>query len=108
LEFENHQYYNCKITLDDGREFNVNANWLHNNQLDLWQGWACDAGRLRLSVNHKFDVYSGVCENDFLGNLFGSWQPLSSPTVCKRARCDGCTDDLLISKKKFIDPSTPT
>jgi hypothetical protein len=99
LKFENHQYYNCKITTESG-EYLVAANWLHNNNLDHWQGWNCDAGFKRLCIDENFDVYSGECQNDYLGNLLGHWDPLNSPTTCKQERCTGCTDDLLIGKNK--------
>lgn len=101
--FENHQYYNCKIQLDSGETFCVSANWIHNQQLDLWQGWQCAAGQQRLMIDENFDVFSGECLNDNLGNLLSEWRPLEQPTVCKQVRCTGCTDDLLIAKSKIIN-----
>jgi hypothetical protein len=98
LKFENHHYYNCQIELDSGDTFRVSANWLHNNQLDHWQGWLCDAGYLRLHIDKDFNVHSAVCQNQSLGNLFGEWQVLDQPGMCQRERCVGCTDDLLIGK----------
>lgn len=102
MKFENQQYYNCKILLDSKDSFLVGANWLHNNQLDQWQDWSCAAGSLRLNIDEKFDVYSGECKNDYLGNLLTGWAPLTTLTVCKRNRCTGCTDDLLIEKHKNV------
>lgn len=99
--FENHQFYNCKITLDSGLEYLVSANWLHNQDLDHWQGWQCAAGQQRLMIDENFDVFSGECVNDQLGNLFSGWQPLGQPTVCKQDRCTGCTDDLITAKLKI-------
>jgi hypothetical protein len=101
LKFENHQYYNCEIETNDGEKFRVSANWIHNNGMDHWQGWQCDAGHRRLDIDKDFNVHSGVCKNDYLGNLFGQWQVLDRPTVCKRERCVGCTDDLLIAKHQI-------
>ena len=96
--FENHQHYNCEITTDNNEKFRVSANWLHNAGLDYWQGWSCDAGYQRLDIDKNFDVHSAVCQNQYLGNLFGEWQVLDQPGICKRERCVGCTDDLLIGK----------
>ena len=99
MKFENQKFYNCKVTTDSG-EYLVSANWLHNNNLDHWKGWSCDAGFKRLSIDEKFNVYSGECMNDYLGNLTESWECFNKPTVCQRDRCTGCTDDLLITKSK--------
>jgi hypothetical protein len=98
--FKNHRYYNCEITLDNGETYRVGANWLHNEKLDDWFGWTCDAGHKRISIDKDFDVRSAVCHNDYLGNIFTGWDILPVPTVCKKDRCTGCTDDLLITKKE--------
>ena len=103
MKFENHQYHNCEITLSNGEKYFIAANWMHNNHLDHWQGWNCDAGFRRLYVDKDFDVYSGECHNDYLGNLKTQWAPLDQPTTCKQQRCTGCTDDLLISKHAPLD-----
>lgn len=99
MEFENHQYYNCEIEIDDGRVYKISANWMHNNGLDYWKGWECDAGFRRLHVDKNFNVFSAQCENEYLGNLFGPWEPHTAPSICNRDRCNGCTDDLLIRKR---------
>ena len=99
--FENHRYYNCEIALDNGETYRVSANWLHNEGLDNWAGWECDAGHKRISVDKDFNVHSGVCYNDNLGNIFAEWDILSTPTICKKDRCTGCTDDLLMTKKEL-------
>lgn len=88
------------ITLDNGESFNVEANWLHNQQLDYWKDWSCDAGYHRIYIDAEQDVYGGQCLNDKLGNLETGWELLPSPTICKRDRCNGCTDDLLQLKRK--------
>lgn len=95
--FENHKNYNCKITLDSGSEFKVYANWIHNNNLDNWQGWHCDAGHTRLHIDKNFNVWSGECYNDHLGNALDTWEP-KLDTICKRDTCTGCTDDLMTAK----------
>lgn len=99
--FENHQFYNCKITLDNGKEYLISANWMHNNNLDHWEGWSCSIGYKRISINENLDVYSGQCQNDFLGNLLTEWHLLEQPTICMKKRCTGCTDDLLTEKHKL-------
>ena len=101
LQFDNHKYYNCVIQLDNGAVYRVEANWLHNQNLDHWQGWHCDAGHRRLSIDKNFNVFSAQCENDNLGNLFTEWHYPGEPTVCRRERCTGCTDDLLIKKQEM-------
>lgn len=101
MKFKNHEYYNCEITLLDNTKYRVDANWLHNEQLDSWQGWACSAGQHRLMIDENFNVYSGECLNDNLGNLFAEWQLLDKPTTCQQLRCTGCTDDLLQSKREI-------
>lgn len=98
--FENHKEYNCQITLSDSTKYRVNANWIHNSGLDDWRDWSCDAGLTRLYIDDQLDVYSGECMNDHLGNVITGWSPFSEPTVCKRDRCTGCTDDLILNKEK--------
>ena len=94
----NHENYNCTVTTADGREFNVYANWLHNNQLDQWKGWTCDAGATRILIDKDFNVFSGECFNDILGNAASDFNLLES-SICKKDRCTGCTDDLAVKKE---------
>jgi hypothetical protein len=98
-KFENHVNYNCKIITDSGEEFLVYANWLHNEKLDSWQGWACDAGNTRFYIDKNFDIWSGECKNDYLGNVLDQWA-INAHTRCRRETCTGCTDDL-ITKKNY-------
>ena len=98
--FENHSNYNCKITTDDGKEYLSYANWIHNENLDNFLGWQCDAGATRIMINEKLDIYSGECENDYLGNALTNFNLLNTHSICKQERCTGCTDDLLVSKHK--------
>lgn len=99
MKFENHQYNNAKILLDDGREYSIFANWIHNQKLDYFKGWYCEAGITRLSIDTNGNVYSGECKDSRLGNLDTGWQLLNEETAhCKRDRCTGCTDDLIVKK----------
>ena len=98
-KFENHSDYNCIVTTDTGEQYRMYANWIHNNNLDHWQGWACDAGHTRFAIDKDFNVWSGECQNDYLGNALTEWEPKSN-VVCNRATCTGCTDDLLTKKQK--------
>ena len=100
MNFENHQYYNCEVTLSTGEQYRIAANWMHNNCLDTWKGWSCDAGFRRITINKDFDVWSGVCHNNHLGNLRTGWAPFDKPTTCEQERCTGCTDDLLVGKRE--------
>ena len=101
MKFEHHRYYNCEIQLNTGETYRVEANWLHNQGLDYWQGWSCDAGYKRLTIDKNFNVFSAQCENDNLGNLLTDWHFPEAPTTCQKPRCTGCTDDLLIKKHEI-------
>lgn len=95
--FENHENYNCVVALDDGTEYRVYANWLHNNQLDTWQGWSCSAGHTRFMIDKNFDIWSGECQHDRLGNALTGWE-IKTDTRCRNQTCTGCTDDLITEK----------
>lgn len=98
--FENHENYNCKIELEDNSEFFIYANWLHNNNLDNWKNWKCEAGATRIYIDKNLNVWSGECKNDFLGNIDSGWNLFESHSICEQDTCTGCTDDLLIKKWK--------
>jgi hypothetical protein len=98
-KFENHSNYNCEIVLDTDEKYLVYANWIHNNSLDHWQGWHCEAGHTRFYIDKNFDVWSGECQNDYLGNATAEWATKNN-SICKQATCTGCTDDLLTAKRK--------
>ena len=100
MKFSDQLYYNCIITLTNGESCKVNANWIHNHKLDFWKDWECDAGRNRLHIDSDFSVFSGECLNDNLGNLLTEWKLFDNLSICKKERCTGCTDDLLIFKKE--------
>jgi hypothetical protein len=100
LQFNDHLYYNCIATLSTNETFKLEANWIHNSGLDMWQGWSCDTGHNRIFINAESDVYGGECLNDKLGNLNTGWDLLPGPTVCNKSRCTGCTDDLMATKSK--------
>jgi hypothetical protein len=102
-KFENHKNYNCKITTDMGEEYLVYANWIHNNRLDSWQGWSCDAGHTRFYIDKNFNVWDGECKNRQLGNVLTNWAPITD-NVCRRSTCTGCTDDLLTRKHNNARP----
>jgi hypothetical protein len=92
-----HENYNCRATDEQGHEHLVYANWLHNEGLDTWQGYHCDAGHTRFYIDKNFDVWSGECKNNHLGNALTDWSPKTN-TVCNRTTCTGCTDDLITRK----------
>jgi hypothetical protein len=97
-----HSNYNCKVTTQDGESSLVYANWLHNQDLDHWQGWQCQAGTKRLYVDKNLMVYSGECKNDCLGSALTDFEPLPNGTVCNQPTCSGCTDDLVTTKQAQI------
>ena len=98
-ELHNQENYNCRVITDIGEEYLVYSTWLHNEQLDHWQGWHSDAGNTRLLIDKNFDVYSGECRNDHLGNALDGFVLLDH-AVCQQERCSGCTDDLVVAKRK--------
>ena len=51
-----HNNYNCEIQTDNGDRRRVYANWLHNNNLDHWQGWYCEAGLSNFHVDKNFNI----------------------------------------------------
>lgn len=95
---ENHSNYNCEITLEDGEQYRVYANWLSNNQLHAWHGWHCEAGATRIMIDKNLNVWSGECKNDRLGSVDLDWKLLEHHSVCHRDSCTGCTEDLLTAK----------
>jgi hypothetical protein len=98
LKFKNDEFYNCQIILDNQETYFINANSMHNNQVDKWTGWTCDAGYNRISIDSNLNVYGGQCQNDYLGKLGSDWKLLTQPTICAKVSCNGCTDDLLAEK----------
>ena len=97
LPDKDHDNYNCVVTTDTGVERKVYANWMRNNDLDNWQGWRCAAGVTRFYINSNFDIWSGECENDLLGNVLTKWET-KNDTVCQQKHCTGSTDDLIATK----------
>ena len=98
MTFEkDHENYNCTITLDTGEQRRVFASWIHNNNLDQWKGWHCSAGSQNFYIDKNFDVYSGECKNDYLGNMFTDWQ-VKNDTICHRETCSPNVDGLLATK----------
>ena len=94
----NHENYNCRVSLEDGSQYHVYANWLKNNQLHHWFGWHCEAGAARMHIDKDLVVWSGECKNDELGPIDGEWSLFEHHSVCRRLKCGGCTDDLLTAK----------
>ena len=97
--FEDHTNYNCVLTTESGTQYRVYASWLHNQGLDNWQGWHCDAGHTRFYIDKDFNVWDGECKNTLLGNALENWNT-DSNTVCTKLTCTGCTDDLITKKYK--------
>lgn len=91
------------MILSNSRHYRLEGNWIHNENLDHWQGWECDAGRTRLYIDSDNNVFGGQCLNDKLGNLNSGWNILNNPTICKQQRCTGCTDDLIVAKREVKD-----
>lgn len=89
--------YNVEVHTEDN-VFLMYANRLHNEGLDSWQGWQCRAGVNMLLIDFDGSVYGGECENDYLGNINTEFNLIKDHTICKKANCTGCTNDLKIEK----------
>ena len=98
-EIPNHENYNCIVETDSGKTFRVYANWLHNEQLDNWQGWTCYSGATRLYIDKNLDVFNGECQTNQLGSISSDFSIPGSIT-CPRSTCTGCTDDLIVAKHR--------
>jgi len=98
-QFEKHKNYNVELTLDSGEKFRIYANWIHNNTLDHFQGWHCEAGHTRFYIDKYYNIWDGMCCNKMLGNVLGDWE-LVYDNVCQKPTCTGCTDDLVATKYK--------
>ena len=97
MQFENHPNYNCEIKTDTGKTYKVFANWMHNHDLDHWQGWHCDSGSTRLYVDKDLNVFNAECSVLHLGHALDGFEPVEK-TICTRSQCTGCTDDLATKK----------
>ncbi len=95
-----HNNYNCVVKTATGETYKIYANYLHNEGIDNWRGWQCEAGYVRIYINDVQDVYSGQCLNQNLGNLNTTWNLNTQATPCNRDTCTGCTDDLITAKRK--------
>ena len=58
------------------------------------------AGASRLYIDKNLDVWGGECKNDKLGNALTGFEILDY-TICQQVQCYGCTDDLMVEKKKL-------
>jgi hypothetical protein len=91
----------CTVVLKDGTRIDVNSWDLFNKDLHHFKGWACTAGTDSIIVESDFQVWSGVCRNDNLGNLFDDdFSLLQTPTVCTKDQCTTCPADLINNKKR--------
>lgn len=88
--------------LDDNTQYQIDVNWLCNNNLHHWSGWICHAGLDRIAIDPQGLVFGGECQNDLLGHIDGDWSLMNQPTQCKLDHCTGCTDDLLVSKRSVV------
>jgi len=99
LNLSNHDNYNCTVTTDTGQEYQVFADWLHNENLDYWKDWHCEVGITRVYLHSTGEVFDGQCKNMLLGHIDGEWSlKQDDQAVCNKVRCVGCTDDLLTTK----------
>lgn len=91
--------FNAIAYYDNGQQVRVYGQQLHNQGMDHWRGWQCDAGYNRIFVFPNGDIYGGECRNDYLGNINNEFKLLDQPTTCGLDRCSSCTSDLIVAKK---------
>lgn len=90
----------CTAILADGTEIDIESWDLWRNNIAYFQGWNCAAGMDSIVVESDFQVWSGVCRNDNLGNLMDeNFSLLKEPTVCVKNQCTTCIADLINDKK---------
>lgn len=93
------QNYNTIVYYDDGDAVQIHGQKLDNLGLNNFQDWQCDAGFNRIIIMPDTSVYSAECENDAMGKLSdNSFQLFTHPTTCKRVRCTGNPDDIMVQK----------
>ena len=95
---EESRHYNCIAEDENGRLYKIHADQLRNKGMNHFLGWECDVGISRIFIDVDQTIWSGACHNTKLGEGT-DWQLLDSPDICRRDKCSGCTDDLLIRKK---------
>ena len=90
----------CTVVLKDGTEIDIESWELWRNNLHHFKGWTCAAGSDTIIIESDFQVWSGVCRNDNLGNLLDdNFSLLKEMTICTKNQCTTCTSDLNNSKK---------
>jgi hypothetical protein len=95
---------NAVVTYNDGTEVPVYASKLVINNLNNFSDWQCNAGHSRIFILPDTSVYSGECENDYLGKLSDqSFQILPKMTTCKKTACYNNPDDLMVEKIRFVE-----
>ena len=91
----------CIVVLKDGATIEANSLDLFRKDLHHFKGWTCTAGTDSILIESDFQVWSGICRIDNLGNLFDDdFNLLQSPTVCTKDQCTTCENDLTNTKKK--------
>lgn len=90
----------CTVVLKDGTEIDIESWELWRNNLHYFKGWTCAAGSDSIIIESDFQVWSGVCRNDNLGNLLDdNFSLFKEPTICTTNQCTACISDLTNSKK---------
>lgn len=98
MQYKHAENYNVVVTDQDGDQHLMHANQLVDLGLHHWQGWHCHAGFDYIYLDEKGDVWSGQCQNRYLGNLCGKVDLLAEPDICQKSQCSLCTTDLTVTK----------
>lgn len=95
----NDKYYNACLQFDDNSTQLTFASKLRFTNMHKFQDWQCHAGYDRIFILPDTSVYSGECQNDYMGKLSDhSFQLFDRPTICKRKRCTNNPNDLQTTK----------
>jgi len=93
------KYYNIEITSDNNLPQLTFASKLNYLNLHQFEGWKCHAGLDRIFITPDSSVYSGECENEFMGKLDdNSFKLFDKPHTCKQKTCTNNPDDLQVIK----------
>lgn len=89
------EYYNIEVTSADGARQLTFGTKLRYLDLHHFRGWKCHAGLDRIFITPDSSVYSGECENDFMGKLDdNSFKLFDRPQLCKRETCTNNPSDI--------------
>jgi hypothetical protein len=76
----------------------MHANQLTDLDLHHWKNWFCNVGFDSIYVDEQGKTWAGMCQNQYLGNIYGEVNLLDEPGKCQFESCTNCTTDLMSYK----------